>query len=85
MNQLVVPWREVRELVDLEYLPDIYEYLPNIKTSDLEKYHRFCLLKRQEEELYTVNKKRPRRREKDWSYILKLIVMELEYRTSQEY
>lgn len=77
MYNPVIPWSEIRKLVDIEYLPEIYEYMHEIPCEDLKEFEHHCRVQRHEQEQfgYKFNKK-----EADWSDKLKVAMLELEYR-----
>ena len=77
MYNPVVPWSEIRKLVNIEYLPDIFEYIHNIPYEDLKEFEDHCRMKRYEQEQfgYAINK-----RDADWSDKLKVVMVEIRYR-----
>lgn len=77
MYNPVVPWSEIRVLVDLEYLPDIYEYLHKIPCEDLRAFEDYCRMQRYEQEQLGAPLIR---NDADWSDKLKVTMVELEYR-----
>ena len=77
MYNPVIPWSEIRKLVDIEYLPDIYEYIHKIPCEDLKEFEDYCLMQRYEQEQfgYKFNKQ-----EAEWTDKLKVVMVEREFR-----
>lgn len=81
-HDTLIPWSAVRTLVDIEYLPEIFEYIHNISNADLIELRDELELRRQEDELYNINP--TNKKEASWGDQLKLVMIELDYRRVNE-
>ena len=82
MHDQLIPWSAVRTLIDIEWLPEVYEYIHNISNEDLIELRDELELKRKEDELYNMHP--TKKKEATWGDQLKLVMIEIDYRRVNE-